>query len=488
MTLGRQARRWRALLFRSRVPVVYAAAGFGVLLGMAALMIRVEHAEHARDLCGALTSSSQSPAGMILGGVGGFGFLAAGMLAHARQPANRVGPLMVLVGGGYFAEDLQLSSSAWVHSVGLLLPHASSGFATHLVLAFPSGRLTSSVERLLVWIAYAAVFVLTPVAALFTDTSQRCLSRSNLLLISGDTAVPQVLGKAVEAIAGVVAVGVVAVLVRRWVRAGLPMRRVLAPVLLAGLVGGAATAVYGIPGENSYLGAFLWVYLAAFCLLPLGFLAWVLSVRRPTAVGTLLGQLRKPLSASELEAALARALGDPSLQVGYWRPDAEEFVDGTGRPLRVPDAGSGCGVTLVEPGGRRVAVLVHDLALREDPHRLNAVVAAAELTLENQRLAAEVRAQAEERASRGQTMAAGDAERRRLASGRELDVLTIRELEVLALMAEGCSNQAIAKQLCLSVKTVESHVRNIFTRLGLPPHPDHDRRVLAVRAYLRDQR
>jgi DNA-binding NarL/FixJ family response regulator len=72
----------------------------------------------------------------------------------------------------------------------------------------------------------------------------------------------------------------------------------------------------------------------------------------------------------------------------------------------------------------------------------------------------------------------------RHARNEPLRQLTPREREVLGLMAEGRSNAAIAGRLFITEKAVSKHTNNIFSKLGLPPSEDDNRRVLAVLAYL----
>lgn len=88
----------------------------------------------------------------------------------------------------------------------------------------------------------------------------------------------------------------------------------------------------------------------------------------------------------------------------------------------------------------------------------------------------------------GESVVDPDIVRRLLGRQRitqAVDLLTAREREVLQLMAEGRSNAAIGKELYLSAKTVETHIAQVFAKLGLPQSSDDNRRVLAVLTYLR---
>ncbi|MBB5079101.1 LuxR C-terminal-related transcriptional regulator [Nonomuraea endophytica] len=92
-----------------------------------------------------------------------------------------------------------------------------------------------------------------------------------------------------------------------------------------------------------------------------------------------------------------------------------------------------------------------------------------------------------DRLAAGQTVLDPEAVTQIIGAARrteELDTLTPREREVLALMAEGRSNSAIAEALFLSYGSVEKHVTQIFTKLALPPSDTDHRRVLAVLRYL----
>ena len=116
-----------------------------------------------------------------------------------------------------------------------------------------------------------------------------------------------------------------------------------------------------------------------------------------------------------MREALAAALGDDTLELAYWVPNQGAYVDADGRPMRIDPAPEGKIATTIEHDGRRVAAIVHAAGLADERELVQTVGAAAALTLENERLDAELRASvAELRASRARIVQAGDEQRRRI--------------------------------------------------------------------------
>jgi signal transduction histidine kinase len=133
------------------------------------------------------------------------------------------------------------------------------------------------------------------------------------------------------------------------------------------------------------------------------------------AVAGLIVELGVTSTALDRPAALSRALGDPSLELLYWFPAGSRYVDVDGHPVELPSSDADRVVTMIGREGAPIAALVHDPALRENAELVDSVCAAAGLTIENERLKAELRARvAELQASRARLVAATETERRRL--------------------------------------------------------------------------
>ncbi|HKP20938.1 MAG TPA: hypothetical protein VJT68_05445, partial [Thermoleophilaceae bacterium] len=133
-----------------------------------------------------------------------------------------------------------------------------------------------------------------------------------------------------------------------------------------------------------------------------------------SAVADLVVELGETRS-GRLRDRLARALGDPTLQVGYWSPELDAYLEDKGGRLDLPKPSSGRSAMLVEREGRPFAVLVHDAAVLRDPALVEAVASATRLSASNVALQSEVRAQTRElTASRRRLLVAADEEGRRL--------------------------------------------------------------------------
>ena len=351
----------------------------------------------------------------------GWAFIGTGIFAWLRRPENSVGALMTAVGFSACLAALRVSTDPWVFIVGLLFIALQWAVLFHLLLAFPGGTLRGRLDRLLVATSYLSAVVVHPVQTLFQDTGRRGLPE-NPLLISAEPDLASNLTRLRFGVGLLLLACLATILIRRWRAARGSQRRAFAPVLASGgLVMGLLGLWYGAvlaeldPGLVEALEE---ARIVALAMVPFAFLAGLLRSRvaGATAVSELVARLGTPGERRRgLRDALADALGDPSLALAYWLPERRQYVDADGRPVRLPAEGSGRIFTPVESNGERVAAIVHDASLANERELVRAVGAAAALTLENERLDAELRAKVEElSASRARIVESSDAARRRL--------------------------------------------------------------------------
>jgi signal transduction histidine kinase len=351
--------------------------------------------------------------------IAGVSFVASGLVAWRRRPDVWTGALMVAAGFALFAGSLANSDSALPFTIGLVLAPLPSAIIAHLILAFPEGRLHSTLERLVVAGAYFVTVVMQIVMLMFMGFEHvtGCPCPTNLLFIEDNMSLHSAI-MSTQRFLGI-ALGAVAawILLRRWQHASAPARRALAPVLLTGSVT-ILLLLATLIAANTSTAAWAAVSSAeriAVALVPIAYLVGLFRARLGrVAVSDLVMELDRAPEPGKLRDALARALRDPSLELAYWVPESGFYVGIDGRRVE-PAADPERTVTMLERHGRRIAALLHDPALAEDPALLRAVSAAAGMALENERLLADLRAQLEQlRESRARIVEAGDTERRRL--------------------------------------------------------------------------
>ncbi len=349
----------------------------------------------------------------------GASLIGCGLASWRNRPENRLGPVMVITGFLWFASQLSEASAPWLYTIGSAIQYLWAIGLIYLLLSFPSGRLRGRLDRALVWATFG-LLCMELVAMLYGNKAGlRCPGcPNNLLQVVHDNHKAQAWLNLERLVGGVVISTVIAVLIRRWLRSSSAQRRAVAPVLVAGAASLLAlvwTVTFDLLGDPlSSLPATVWFYTTA--TVPIAVLYVFLQRRLARGmVAGLVVELGTQSPSGDLRDALARALGDPSLELAYWFPAEKGYVDGDGRPVVLPDAESGRRATFVERYGQPIAALVHDPVLEHNAELVSSVCAAASLALENERLQAELRARLVElQASRARLVEATDAERRRI--------------------------------------------------------------------------
>ncbi|WP_328769612.1 sensor histidine kinase [Streptomyces sp. NBC_00286] len=395
----------------------------------------------AAGVCGAWAygRAGASRADLVRDVAVGWSYAAAGLVAWWRRPANRTGRLMLAEGITWFIGNLQGTGVPLLFALGAWGEALNLAVLAHLLLAFPDGRLATTLDRGVVAVGYGLVAVGGLLRVTLYDPAVSseasylscgdCGPDANALLLWSDPALFDAVDLVYRWAGALLTVVCLVALVRRWRLACPARRRVLMPASVAIAV---AVAFVGwevlyvlAPGALDAANALLtWPSDASQIAVPFAFLAGLLRMRLHRAsVGNLVIEVGADPTPRQVQNVLVRVLGDPSLRLGLRAEEGttegtSAYVDPDGRPLPLPRPGSGLGATAVEDpadSGTPMAVLVHDVALDEDKELMSAVCGAVRLCLRTSRLRAEVATRTREAADFGsRLLRAVDEERRRL--------------------------------------------------------------------------
>lgn len=379
----------------------------------------------------------------------GWTFFGCGLVALVRRPDSRTGALLVGTGVAWFLGNFAAADPPLVAWLAGHLTYLHRAVLIHAVLSYPTGRLSAWADRAFVAAAYATAVVVP-------------LARNDVVTV--------LLGGALIAVAGWD--------VRRTVgsvrRARTDAFGVTVPLGAALVLTGLARQLVVGPAVDQVV---LVSYQAALCAVAVILLIGLL--REPShraAVADLMVELTGSPTGT-LRDALARALGDPTIEVGYWLPADGGYVDARGEPLALPQGRHDRAVSPIDIDGRRVGVIVHDSAIGGHQELMDAIAVAAELASSNARLQAEVRAQvAEVEASRRRLVDAGDEQRRRLqhrlrtGALRQLDAVADRLTEARNLAVQRTIDRTTADQLLQAQRQLRRTVADVH-ELARGLHP-----------------